>query len=316
MSVDPAAPVLKSYPPVTVAMATYNGAKYLEEQLESILSQTLAPAEMIVCDDLSSDGTLDILERYHERGLLKVFVNNERLGYVGNFKKAVSLAATGNYIALSDQDDIWLPEKLEAAMKLMLALEDAHKPVMVYSDLIYVDEDKQMLNPSFRNELGQDGYEHCLDTLLFGGFVNGCTMLMNPSMTSYFDTIPEGKHFTHDTWISLIAYTFGRVGMIPNPDILYRKHSSNATELEQFKKQNRFSRLRSEFMSAFKENVLFEKELAVVSKFYEVFPGELTKDQEKLILRFLRLKGKSYIEKKIGLRLFFRGKWIAALRSQ
>lgn len=306
---DQQQPDFTLYPPVTVAMATYNGAKYLEEQLDSILSQTLPPNEIIVCDDSSSDGTWDILERYQSDGLLRYSVNDTRLGYIGNFRRAVSLASPGHYISLSDQDDIWLPGKIEVSMKVMLGLEDGTNPAMVYSDLILVDENKQLLNSSFRNELGQGGYQHCLNTLLFGGFVNGCTMLMNPLMGSYFSTIPEGEFITHDTWIALIAYTFGKVGTVPEALIHYRRHGNNTTDLNGLKKTTRFDRIMAEITTAFKRNDLFEKELDCVGKFYDTFSDKLDPDQQKLILKFLKLKGKSYIEKKLGLRRFFRGKW-------
>ncbi len=303
-------PGFSSYPPVTVAMAACNGSKYLKEQVDSILSQTLPPSEIIVCDDLSSDGTVDILETYRARGVLRVVVNEKRLGYIGNFKKAVSLCTPGNYVALSDQDDIWLPGKIEAAMKKLLDIEEGSRPAMVYSDLILVDESQQLLNPSFRNELGQDGYKHCLETLLFGGFVNGCTMLMNPGMADYFSTIPEGKHTTHDTWIALIAYTFGKAGQVPEALIHYRRHSNNATDLLGLERKTRFQRLRMEIDSAFKKNDLFERELDCAGKFYDTFSEKLDPDQRKLILKFLKLNGRSYIGKKIGLRMFFRGKWV------
>lgn len=297
------------YPPVTVAMATYNGAKYLEEQLDSILSQTLKPTDLIVCDDASDDRTCNILEKYQAKGLLRFYINESRLGYVGNFQKAVSHAKPDHYIALSDQDDIWLPRKLEEAMKVMLDLEENIKPAMVYSDLILVDEKGEVLNTSFRDELGQGDYMHCLDTLLFGGFVNGCTMLMNPKMREYFSAIPAGESVTHDTWTSLIAYTFGQVGTVPEALIHYRSHTNNATDLKGLNKVSRLNRIWGEMTSAFQKNDLFEKELACVESFYEMYSEKLTPEQRRLILKFLKLKGRSYVEKKIGLRWFFRGKW-------
>lgn len=306
---DGSAISLSKYPPVSVAMATYNGAKFLEEQLDSILSQTQPPQQIIVCDDISTDGTAGILERYQSEGLLNYYVNDERLGYVENFKKAVSLARPGNYIALSDQDDIWLPRKIEAAMDVLLKVEGIKKPAMVYSDLILVDENKQLLNKSFRNELGQDGYQHSLETLLFGGFVNGCTMLMNPTMGNYFSSIPIGKHITHDTWIALIAYTFGEVGTVAEALIHYRRHTNNATDILGLEKKSRFGRLIYEISAAFNNKTLFERELDCVEKFYLTFSEKLTADQQKLILEFLKLHDASYLEKKIRLRKFFRGKW-------
>ena len=300
---------MPDYPSVSVAMATYNGERYLEEQLDSILSQSLRPEEIVVCDDQSTDGTRAILEKYQKRGQISFFVNDNRLGFVGNFKRAVSLTNPKSYVALSDQDDIWLPAKIENSMRLMLNTESKQVPAMTYSDLILVDENKNVLNPSFRNELGQDVYEHCLKTLLFGGFVNGCTMLMNPLMRSYFSSIPEKTGINHDTWIALIAFTFGRVGMVEPSDILYRKHLNNATEVNDFKRRGRFQRLKTELLNAFLRNDLFEKEISTAEEFYNFFQKNLSNQDKLLIEKFNRLHGKSYLRKKIALRSFFMGKW-------
>jgi hypothetical protein len=183
------------------------------------------------------------------------------------------------------------------------------RPAMVYSDLILVDEDKHLLNQSFRNELGQGAYIHCLDTLLFGCFVNGCTMLMNPNMRNYFSSIPENASLNHDTWMSLIAYTFGDVAVVPDSLIWYRKHRDNATDVGNFHKLSRLSRLWAEVRQSFKKNDLFEDQISFVTEFYHTFEHNLNAEQKKLIQKFLKLKGKSYLEKKIGLRVFFRGKW-------
>ncbi len=300
---------ISEYPSISVAMATYNGGKYLEEQLDSILSQTLRPAEIIICDDQSTDDTHTILENYRNRGLLSYYINDERLGFIGNFKKAVSLCNHGNYIALSDQDDIWLPSKLSMAAEYMQKIDKADSPAMVYSDLILVDQNKNLINPSFRNELGQGGYIYCLETLFFGCFVNGCTMLMNPAMRTYFATIPENGALNHDTWISMIAYTFGKADIVPEPQIYYRSHGNNATEVGGFKKKGRLSRLYSEIIHSFKKNDLFEDQISFASEFYNTFQDKLTREQKTLFSRFIKLKGRSLLEKKIALRMFFRGKW-------
>ncbi len=298
------------FPPITVAIATYNGARYLEEQLDSILHQTYPHVRIVVSDDGSTDGTLGILEKYRSRGQLSFGHNGSRSGYITNFKNAVSLASAGQYVALSDQDDIWLPRKLEEAMRKMQQIEVEGKPAMVYSDLVLVDQDKNLINPSFSNELNQDTYRHCLETLLFGGFVNGCTMLMNPEMVKYFHTISENGTAEHDSWITLSAYTFGTAGRTPDAQIWYRRHVDNATGLINHSRKSRFQRLFGELSSLFKGNDLFERELITATQFYEVFHDKLTPEQKALFTRFLALRNKSYLEKKIALRSFFRGKWI------
>lgn len=307
---------ISEYPSISVAMATYNGGKYLEEQLDSILSQTLKPAEIIICDDQSTDNTPEILENYRNRGLLNYYINEERLGFIGNFKKAVSHCNPGNYIALSDQDDIWLPSKLSLAAKYMENIDETDTPAIVYSDLILVDQDKNLINPSFRSELGQGGYIYCLETLLFGCFVNGCTMLMNPAMRSYFSTIPEHGPLNHDTWISMIAYTFGRAEIVPEPQVYYRSHGNNATEVGDFKRKGRLKRLLSEIIHSFKKNDLFEDQISFASEFYNTFQDKLSPEQNSLFVRFLGLKDKSWLQKKIALRMFFRGKWKKELANE
>lgn len=297
------------YPPISVAMATYNGGKYLVEQLDSILSQTHLPAEIIVCDDQSTDNTSAILENFQRKGLLKYFINEKRLGFIGNFKKAVSLCNTENYIALSDQDDIWLPSKLSLNAQYIKNIDETDTPVLVYSDLILVDQDKNLINPSFRNELGQGGYIYCLETLFFGCFVNGCTMLMNPTMRSYFHTIPDRGALNHDTWMSMIAYTFGRAAILPEPQVYYRSHANNATEVGDFNKKGRLKRLLSEIVHSFRKNDLFEDQIRFASEFYTVFEEKLSPEQKNLFIRFIGLRGKSWVQKKIALRMFFRGKW-------
>jgi glycosyltransferase involved in cell wall biosynthesis len=298
------------YPTVSVAMATYNGERYLEEQLDSILSQTLKPVEIIVCDDQSTDGTRAILEKYQQDGHIRFFINDNRLGFVGNFKKAVSLTKPNNYIALSDQDDIWLPNKIDAAANLILNIEVKGQSAMVYSDLVLVDQDKNILNSSFRNELGQDVYRHCLATLLFGGFVNGCTMLMNPLMRTYFATIPDRPEINHDTWIALIAYTFGHAGIVEKPDIFYRKHLNNASEVHNFKRKNRLQRLKGEVLNAFSKNDLFKNEISTAEAFYHTFHENFSIEDKVLIQNFIQLQGKTYLRKKIALRTFFKNNWI------
>ena len=302
-------PELIVYPPISVAMATCNGEKYLEEQLDSILSQTLKPVEIVVCDDKSTDRTVEILERYSRLGLIRYCEYEHRLGFIANFKKAVSLCSSGNYIALSDQDDVWHPGKLELSAKYLQKIDDTKLPVMVYSDLILVDQHKNIINRSFRDELGQGGYHYCLETLFFGCFVNGCTMLMNSVMRDYFSSIPENGSLNHDTWMSMIAYTFGKADIIPEPQIYYRSHRNNATDVGQFKRRGRFQRLFSEMIHSLKKNDLFEDQISFASEFYQVFQDKLSKEQDDLFKRFMKLKGKSYLQKKIALRRFFRGKW-------
>jgi len=129
---------------VSIAIATYNGAKYLKEQLDSIYTQTLLPFEVIVCDDGSIDETIKILEEFKELKGLKYFINPIKLGFFRNFEKAITLCA-GDLIALSDQDDYWLPNKLERLVNEIGASD------LICSDAILIDANNNIIQESYFN---------------------------------------------------------------------------------------------------------------------------------------------------------------------
>lgn len=166
---------------LSVAMCTYNGAQYLQEQLDSIAGQSRLPDELVVCDDGSTDVTLEILEDFQKGASfpVKIYRNETNLGPIKNFEKAIMLCS-GDIIALSDQDDVWMPQKLE---KFKKALKDHPNAGYVFSNALLVDE---MLRPlgstiweivSFtarqRRRFGQG---HQLEVLLNYNVVTGATM--------------------------------------------------------------------------------------------------------------------------------------------
>lgn len=293
---------------VTIAMTTYNGERFLADQLESLLQQTLVPDKIIVCDDRSTDGTVDILERFRQSHGIEYHVNQQRLGIKENFKKAVRLAPEGHYVALCDQDDIWLPEKLSEAVKALSSIDDQKTPCMVYSDLVVIDGQNRVLHSSLNSTLGTDKYEHCLETLVFGNFVLGCTTVMNLPMRIYFDQIPRGN-FNHDAWITLVAFTFGRVLQLPDPLIRYRQHQLNATYADH-KKTNRFQRVLRHLSFLFSRNDYLHHQAELLKSFMQVYDDKLTEAQKRQMMLVVQLEHRSYLRKKIALERAFRGKWI------
>ncbi len=299
----------KNHIPISVAMATCNGEKFIGRQIDSILSQTLQPAEIIVCDDASTDSTFRILKQYEEKSLIKLYSNEKRLGVVGNFKKAVSLTAPDHFIALSDQDDIWLPEKLKHAAQQLLKFDSSIHPCIVYSDMMMIDEEEKQINHSFLNELGLDKYEHSFNTLLYANFVAGCTVLMNVKMRELFTTIPNSRSFNHDTWIALIAFSMGKVNKLSAPSILYRKHGQNVS-LANHRKKSRLLKVVDHLKSAFIQNEFLDDQIVLVKEFYRHFKDDLSDDNKKIIQQFLRQEKSSSLKRKIAFELAFRDKWI------
>ena len=118
--------MIYDHPKISVVLSSFNGAQFIEEQINSIIEQTIKPDEIIVCDDGSSDDTIHILKKFEASNQIKLVLNKSNLGILANFKLGASLANANNYIAFSDQDDIWLPNKLASNFEAMMKLEDTH----------------------------------------------------------------------------------------------------------------------------------------------------------------------------------------------
>jgi glycosyltransferase involved in cell wall biosynthesis len=213
---------------VSVAMATYNGDKYLREQLDSIYAQTHPKLEVIVCDDGSVDNTASILEEYKQKHGLIYKVNESNLKVVKNFEKAI-LQCTAPYIALSDQDDVWLPGKIEKSLKKILELElqyGAHVPLLIFTDLTVVDDNLHILHPSLWKHLKIAPKNIMFNRLLVENVITGCTILMNQTLAKLAFPGPN-EIIMHDVWLGLVSSYFGHISYIPETTVLYRQHSNN-----------------------------------------------------------------------------------------
>lgn len=222
---------------VSVAIASCNGGTYIKEQLDSIYIQTQLPDEVIVCDDCSCDDTVQILEDYKNKNGLKYFVNNEKLGFVRNFEKAISLCS-GEYILLADQDDVWLPDKIKSLCETLVSIENQHpaSPVLVHHDVFIVDE---KLKNSGKLFIGNTGNRSGLENILFGNpKVQGASIIMNRLLRELCFPLPEGVPL-HDLYISFVAECFGIRKFIPSPLSLYRQHANNQIGINSFSVFNR-----------------------------------------------------------------------------
>lgn len=208
---------------ISVAMTTYNGEKYLREQLDSLYNQVMMPDEVVVVDDCSTDNTIYILEEYHQKYNLKYFVNTKNLGVNKNFEKAIS-NCTGKYIALSDQDDVWLPNKLEKSIIRLKEIEHSNMPAIVAAGRNDIDAENKLL---IKSKVGSD-YNHYAHLLLGDNIQwQGCTMVMNRKLIEIILPFPETKIILYDSYITLTAALSASVYYIAQPLIHYRRHSTN-----------------------------------------------------------------------------------------
>lgn len=214
-------------------LCTYNGAEYIREQLESIENQTYQPERLLVCDDASTDDTVKLVTEWSKTVDFQVdiFVNEAGLGAAGNFEKALSLTR-GEYIFFADQDDVWLPGKIELTLQKICSLEGVYgreTPCLVHTDLTVVDSQLQAIHESFLENQGlrhiEDG-EGQLYYLMVQNFVTGCTMVINRALKEKALPFPK-EIIMHDYWMALVAALCGKLGFLNRATILYRQHGGN-----------------------------------------------------------------------------------------
>lgn len=199
-------------------MATFNGEKYLKEQLDSIYAQSYINLQVIVTDDCSTDGTIKILEAYAHSHGLQYFINDTNLGYVKNFEKAISLCK-GDYIALADQDDIWEPDKLET---LLNAIEDN---LLIHSDCSIIDDNNRLIAPNWKKD---KGFNIKTENLLRANVVTGCSVLFKKALLKTAYPFP-GDIVYHDWWLALCAADVNKICYISSPLTRYRQHGDQDT---------------------------------------------------------------------------------------
>ena len=201
---------------ISVCIATYNGERFIKEQLDSILSQLTGDDEIILSDDGSKDRTLDIVNAYHDHRI-HVY-RNEKHGYVHNFENALK-RAKGDYIFLSDQDDIWFPEKVKCCTELL------SNYVMVNHNSILTNGEGESLGVDFFSQHhSKGGY---WQTLLRNSY-SGCCMAFRRDVLDYALPFP-GNVISHDIWLGLIAEKKGSCCFYSQPLIYYRRHGNNAS---------------------------------------------------------------------------------------
>lgn len=216
---------------ISIAMATYNGEQFIEEQIESILAQDFVDFELVVHDDCSTDSTCEIVRGVEKRdNRIKLLKNDRRIGVVKNFERAIK-RCKGEYIALCDQDDIWKKNKLTVQLEKMHKLEREYpeKPVMIHSDLEMINDNEKPISDSYMKYRGYRlNSERNLPHILGPNGVMGNTVMMNRRVVDLVMPFPSDIA-VHDYWIALMTELFGVRGYISEPLVKYRIHSSNSS---------------------------------------------------------------------------------------
>jgi glycosyltransferase involved in cell wall biosynthesis len=215
---------------IDILLATYNGAVYLPAQLDSLLAQTHEDWRVIARDDGSSDQTLSVLEAYSRNhpGKFLILHDGGRVGAKASFSRLIA-QSSAPYIAFCDQDDVWVPDKLEVLLDALRSEEicvGSRIPLLAHSDLEVVDEKLELMNASFWVYQGIDPSRDGLSRLLVQNVVTGCALLCNRALANAALPIPESA-FMHDYWLALMASAIGRIVPVPRALVKYRQHGRN-----------------------------------------------------------------------------------------
>lgn len=212
---------------ISIAMATYNGEKYLREQLDSVLNQTITDFELVICDDKSTDSTIDILSEYAAQDKrIRYYVNPVNIGFKRNFENVIQKCKR-EYIALCDQDDVWYPEHLERLY------QQIGKHSISCANSILVDKDNNSLGILLSNAerlytIPKDNHKLIYKIILSGNPFQGASMLMPQNFIHRCLPIPEGVCY-HDAWFAACACLDNGIAYSFDPITYYRQHGDNVT---------------------------------------------------------------------------------------
>jgi len=281
---------------ISIALCTYNGAKYLTEQLESLKNQTVKADEIIVCDDCSKDNTIEILKKYKDVLNIKIFINEVNLGVTKNFEKAISLCS-GDIIFLCDQDDIWEKNKIE---KMSSSFVDSTVGIVLCNGTVIDEKNKQIKNYTLWNSFGIDkinkenfNFEILINKLIFTGVATA----FRADLKEYF--LPISKNSFHDEWIGFICAYKSKLCFLKEKLVNYRIHKNQKIGIIYIKSLYE----KYKFVKKYKISDI-EKELAKVNDFIEKFQqlnaektfiNKLKNKQRLFYLRATRSKFRLFI---------------------
>jgi len=213
---------------LSIAMAVYNGSRFIREQLNSFAKQSRLPDELVVCDDGSGDDTVEIVERFTRDALfpVRLYINEENIGLNPNFQKAIGLCR-GDWVFMADHDDVWEAEKLARFEEVIGRSEE---PGLVFSDATVVDEDLKPLGHRHWETVGfglsqqsQIDSGRGFGELVKHCFVAGATMAFDARYKSLIGPIPDT--WMYDEWIALLVSAVAPTGLVREPMNLYRQHA-------------------------------------------------------------------------------------------
>lgn len=281
---------------VGIVMATYNGEKYVKEQIESILKNTYTEWKLWLWDDGSKDKTVSILKEYEEKYPERITVceNRKNLGVVLNFLHGAKSCDT-DYIMFCDQDDVWMKDKIDRTLKMMKKTEEkegADCPITVFSDVKVVDSNLNMIHPSFYQSSRLNTKKLDLNHLLMENKLIGCTIMMNSSVKKRLTNLPKYAR-VHDWWIALITSAFGRIVYLPEATMLYRQHENNVIGNDNF-----LSYVKERIRNLKKQKQVLLDTQRQAYEFLQIYKNELSTEDKRVVYEFAYIHKRNWFQKR------------------
>lgn len=293
---------------VAILMATYNGEKYLREQIESILEQTYKDFVLYIRDDSSEDNTKNIIDEYVKKYPNKVVqVKDERVakGACKNFMYLLEYVYNLNkydIFMFSDQDDFWLKDKVEITINEYNRTNTKEQPILVHTDLNVVDSKLKLINESFIKYSNLKGKYNKFNNYLIQNNVTGCTTLINKKLVDLVKFNIENIRM-HDWYFALLASAFGQVIFIDKPTIKYRQHGNNVLGAKKVKGfEGIYNKLIKNNTIQIDLNKIFEQAEEFKLNHYEL----LSEENKKILNDFCKIR---YTNKLNKIRLIIKNKF-------
>ena len=286
---------------MAICMATYNGEKYVEEQIDSIGAQSYSDWVLFIRDDNSSDETVRIIRRCIEKYQDKIVLIEDKKLQGGSSKKNfagilnwVDQNCKFRYFMFSDQDDYWLPTKVETSIKMVKRLEaDYDGPVLVHTDLKVVDQNLQILGESFVKYRALNPAIKDINHLLVQNNITGCTMCWNEKLNRIIN-LSDDNVAMHDWWMALVAACFGKIEFISEPTILYRQHGNNVVGATNV---NSFSFIIQRLTGHVHVRETLDMSMNQAEAFSEYYKKQLSNEQLTTVQKFASLKSEHKLSK-------------------
>lgn len=287
-------------PVVEILMATFNGAQFLAQQIESILAQDYQQFRIVIRDDGSTDDSLGIIKTFIEQHPEKIALLNDVRGHLGASLGFMALLQNSNadYVMFADQDDVWLPEKISMSMAEMEQSEVTYgknMPILIHSDLIVTDKALSVVSGSFWKYQGLSPECVSINRLLVQNVVTGCTAMMNRSLVNLVRPVDSGM-IGHDWWLGLLASAFGKIIYLPQATMLYRQHGKNAVGAVKWN----VSGMLGKFFDVDTHRMLADrlrKTRQQAAQFSSIYGDILPQNAYRIILRYATLHELSYFSR-------------------